>query len=408
MTGTLRYALEDDGHLPGEESHESAGLLKPPFLLILSTSGGAGHTRAAEALLQAARLHDRPLRAEHYDSLDFTSKAFKYIYSQSYLSMVNHLPEFWGYLYAQSERKPYSKKGVLGIFDHFNYRRYVQTLLRLKPDAIVCTHFLPFLSISERAKASNITAPFFAATTDFDIHQLWIDPIVNRYYVFQEESAWQLSSKGVPREKISVTGIPVGQEFTSITEKRIARQELEIPTARFTILLLSGGFGVGHVKEIAQSVTSLLASYPRQVFNLLIVCGKNESLRHELEQSQVPPNIHLSIFAYVNNVHELMDASDLLISKSGGLTSAEAMAKHLPMIIVDPIPGQESRNANMIVEHHAGLLALDYHNLKYKLKCIIEDATFLQQLRDGTAELSKPHAASEIISDIYSRITRQD
>lgn len=378
--------------------------MKNPFILILSTSGGAGHKRAADALLQAARFSGLPLRAEHYDCLDFTSKAFKRLYSQSYLSMVNHIPTFWGYAYSQSERKQYTKKGLLALFDHFNYQHYLQSLTKLNPDAILCTHFLPYISISERARRARITAPFFAATTDFDIHQLWVDAIVSQYYVFQEESAWQLAAKGIPQERISVKGIPVGQEFTMTTEHRLARQRLEIPTNRFTVLLLSGGFGVGHVKEITQSVSHVLGSYARQTFNLLVVCGRNDALRSGLEQSGFPPNIHASVFGFVNNIHELMDAADILISKSGGLTSAEAMAKHLPMIIVDPIPGQESRNASMVIERGAGLLALDYHNLQFKLKKVIEDPSLLHHLRESAEALSKPLAAAEIIHDVYSRI----
>ena len=378
--------------------------MKSPFILILSTSGGAGHTRAADALLQAARCSGLPLRAEHYDCLDFTSKAFKRLYSQSYLSMVNHIPAFWGYLYSQSEQKPYTKKGLLALFDHFNYQHYVQSLIKLSPDAILCTHFLPYISISDRARRSRITAPFFAATTDFDIHQLWVDPIVSQYYVFQEESAWQLAAKGIPRERISVKGIPVGQEFTTISHHRLARQRLEIPTNRFTVLLLSGGFGVGHVKEITQSVARVLGSYYRQSFNLLVVCGRNEALRSALEQTAFPPNTHAAVFGFVDNIHDLMDAADILISKSGGLTSAEAMAKHLPMIVVDPIPGQESRNASMIVERGAGLLALDYHNLQFKLKKVIEDPLLLLDLRESAEALSQSGAAAEIIHDVYSRI----
>jgi processive 1,2-diacylglycerol beta-glucosyltransferase len=380
--------------------------MKDPFILILSTSGGAGHLRAADALLQAARGSGLPVRAEHYDCLDFTSKTFKRLYSQSYLSMVNHIPEFWGYLYSQSERKPYSKKGLLALFDHFNYQHYISSLTRLNPDAILCTHFLPYISISERARRSRVTAPFFAATTDFDIHQLWVDPIVSQYYVFQEESAWQLAAKGIPRDRISVKGIPVGQEFTTTTEDRLARQRLEIPTSRFTVLLLSGGFGVGRVREIAQSVSNVLGSYTRQAFNLIVVCGKNEVLRSEVERTGFPSNVHASVFGFVNNIHELMDAADILISKSGGLTSAEAMAKQLPMIIVDPIPGQESRNAGMIVERGAGLLALDYHNLEFKLKKVIEDPSLLQDMKGSAEALSKPQAAAEIIRDVFTRITR--
>jgi len=380
--------------------------MKKPFILILSTSGGAGHKRAAEALLQAAQRSELPLRAEHYDCLDFTSRTFKRIYGGSYLSMVNHIPTFWGYMYTQSERKPYTKKGLLALFDHFNYQHYIQSLIRLNPDAILCTHFLPFISISERARRSFITAPFFAATTDFDIHQLWVDAIVSRYYVFQEESAWQLAAKGIPWERISVKGIPVGQEFTTTTEHRLARQRLELPTNRFTVLLLSGGFGVGRVKEITQSVAHLLGTFDRQTFNLLVVCGRNEVLRTAVEQAGFPPNVHASVFGFVDNIHELMDAADILVSKSGGLTSAEAMAKRLPMIIVDPIPGQESRNAGMIVERGAGMLALDYHNLQFKLKKVIEDPSLLHDLRDSAEALSKPHAAAEIIRDVYSRIAR--
>ncbi|MBF8293941.1 MAG: hypothetical protein HW389_486 [Bacteroidetes bacterium] len=384
---------------------ERIAFMKKPFILILSTSGGAGHARAAEALVQATRSAEFSVRAEHYDCLDFTSKAFKRLYSQSYLSMVNHLPELWGYLYSQAERKQYSKRGLLSVFDHFNYQRYLTELSRLKPDAIICTHFLPYISISERARRKDISAPFFAVTTDFDVHQLWVDKIISHYYVFQEESAWQLSAKGVPAEKISVTGIPVGTEFTSTTEKRVARQKLELPTGRFTVLLLSGGFGVGRVEEIVERVSNLLASFRRHSFNLLVVCGRNERLRIDLEKRGFPHNIHASIFGYVSNIHDLMDAANILVSKSGGLTSAEAMAKHLPMIIVDPIPGQETRNASIILERGAGLLALDYHNLQFKLKRVIEDPTLLRDLRESTVSLSRPRAAADIIDDVCARIT---
>jgi len=126
--------------------------MKKRFFLILSASGGAGHIRAAEALHQAAQSSGLPIESEHHDCLDFTSAVFKRIYSGSYLAMVNRAPELWGYLYGQAEKKPYSKKGLLKIFDHFNYGSYLSTLRSLQPDALICTHFLPFISISERIR----------------------------------------------------------------------------------------------------------------------------------------------------------------------------------------------------------------------------------------------------------------
>jgi processive 1,2-diacylglycerol beta-glucosyltransferase len=137
-------------------------------------------------------------------------------------------------------------------------------------------------------------------------------------------------------------------------------------------------------------------------FNLLVVCGKNQKAKTNLEKRRFPANIHVRVFGFVTNIHDLMDASDILVSKSGGLTSAESMAKRLPMIIVDPIPGQETRNAEMIVEHGAGLLALDLPNLGYKLRRVIEEPATLRRARQATRQLAMPHAAREIITDIYS------
>lgn len=381
--------------------------MRAPFLLILSTSGGAGHHRAAEALLEAARSSAFPLRAAHYDSLDFTSKAFKRLYSESYLAMVNKIPGLWGFFYSQAEKIPYSKKGLLKIFDHFNYGRYLRSLRSLSPDLILCTHFLPFVSLSERdLMKEGLMAPFVASTTDFDVHQLWIDKRVRRYYVHDDETAWQLSSKGVDPALIGVTGIPVVSGFSRRTEKGIARRRLELPDNRFTVMILSGGFGVGHMQDITHGVTNLMGMFTSQSFSLIIVCGRNEDLRKDLEKRTFPRNIHTNILGYATNVHELMDASDILVSKSGGLTSAEAMAKGLPMIIVDPIPGQEMRNASMITERGAGVLAHDYHNLAFKLRQCIEDPGRLTAMRERTSSLSKPRAAETIIGDIVQRFLK--
>jgi processive 1,2-diacylglycerol beta-glucosyltransferase len=374
------------------------------FFLILSCSGGAGHIRAAEALHRTAPLTGLPIRTEHYDVLDFTSKLFKRLYSESYLLMVNRAPELWGYLYQQSERKPYEKKGFIKSFDQFNYKRYLRTLRGLNPDAIICTHFLPYISISSTLRKNGITAPVFAVTTDFDIHQLWVDSIVERYFVFHEESAWQLQSKQVPVEKIKVSGIPVMPEFQLKRKPGIARRELGINTNGFTVMVLSGGFGIGRLKDIVEQTVKTLATFQETKFNLLVVCGKNDKTRDQLRTVHFPENINPKIFGFVTNIHQIMDASDILISKAGGLTSSEAMAKSLPMLIVDPIPGQESRNSDMIIEHGAGWKAINIANLSYKLRRILELPSMLANARASTHHLAKPKAATTIITNIYRQL----
>jgi len=374
------------------------------FFLILSCSGGVGHIRAAEALHRTAPFTGLPIRTEHYDVLNFTSKFFKRLYSESYLQMVNRAPELWGYLYQQSEKKPYEKNGFIKSFDRFNYKRYLQILCNLNPDAILCTHFLPYLSVSGTLRNHGITAPIFSVTTDFDVHRLWIDSLVDRYYVFHEESAWQLQSKNVLQEKIKVTGIPLMPEFQKHVNPRAARKELGIDINRFTVLVLSGGFGIGRVQDIVEQTMKTLANFPETKFNLLVVCGRNEKARSELQAVRCPQNINLNIFGFISNIHICMDASDLLISKAGGLTSSEAMAKSLPMLIIDPIPGQESRNADMIIEHGAGWKAINIFNLSYKLQKILEKRSLLIRARESTRTLAKPEAAAAILEDIYTNI----
>ncbi|MBI3580215.1 MAG: hypothetical protein HY089_12500 [Ignavibacteriales bacterium] len=373
---------------------------KERFFLILSTSGGAGHIRAAEGLHQTAQQSGLPIRTEHYDCLDFTSRAFKRIYSQSYLEMVNRIPELWGYLYAKTEKNPYKKTGLIKIFDHFNYQKYLAALKSFNADAIVCTHFLPYISVSSRLRKHGITAPVFAVTTDFDAHKLWIDPIVEHYFVHHQESAWQLSAKGVAKEKISITGIPLLPQFKEVTPRPKARQIVGIDEKNFTALVLSGGFGVGKVGEIVEQVAKTFETFPTRTFTALIVCGKNEKVKATLEQRQFPKNVRPKIYGFVNNIHDLMDAADVLISKSGGLTSSEAMAKHLPMIIIDPIPGQESRNADIIVEQGAGWKAMDLPNIQYKLMRIIENSALLDQAKKATMLVAKPNAAHDVLSKV--------
>jgi processive 1,2-diacylglycerol beta-glucosyltransferase len=373
-------------------------------ILILAASGGAGHLRAAEALHCTAQGMNLPMKTEHYDCLDFTSRAFKKLYGGTYLRLVNSTPELWGYFYQKAESKPYQKKGLIGLFDQFNYSRYLRFLASAKPDAIVCTHFLPYISISNVIRQRGIETPVFAVTTDFDVHQYWVDPIVYRYYVYHEESSWQLQAKGIPSKSISVTGIPVMPEFLPRTPKREMRRLLKLDETAFTVLVLSGGFGVGRVQKIVDAVTQTVAAFPGRRFNILVVCGKNEAVRTSLQRKSYPPNVKAVIYGFVTNVHELMGASDVAVTKSGGLTSSESLVKGLPMIIVDPIPGQEARNADLIIEHGAGWKAVNMANLAFKLTNVLKSPSLLAQAREAAKQIARPMAARDILTNVYKHL----
>ena len=360
--------------------------------------------RAGEAIRQAAHEVSGSLRCEHHDCLDFTSTLFKKLYAGSYLKMVNRAPELWGYLYALSEGQSIRKKLMLKVFDHFNYQRYLLGLRSLGPDAIICTHFLPFRAVSESLRRSGVTAPVFAATTDVDVHNYWIDPVVDRYYVFHEESAWQLSAKGVHPERIRVLGIPISPAFERAISKQRARADLAIERDRFTILLMSGGFGVGSIEELVSHTRSVLAAKIDAAFTLLVVCGTNERARSAIERMTMPANVDTRVYGFVETIRVMMSASDLLVSKAGGLTTAEAMASGLPMIMVNPIPGQEMRNADLLVEHQAGWKALNLSHFQYKLSQVLVEPGLLERAALATHRLAKPAAARKILADVLATL----
>ncbi len=372
------------------------------FFLILSCSGGAGHIRAAEALHRMAQFLNYPIYTKHFDILELTPKVFKRLYSETYIQLVNRAPELWGYLYQQSEQKPYEKTPFIKAFDKLNYKKYLKTILSLKPDALICTHFLPYISISSQFQNKNYNIPIFSVTTDFDVHQLWIDPIVERYFVFHEETAWQLQSKYVPINRIETTGIPIMPEFSKKEKSNLVRTKLELHQKGFTILILSGGFGIGRVQNIVEHTINTISFFPTKKFNLIIVCGRNEKAKSDINKIQFPQNAHVNIFGFVDNIHQLMDASDIVITKAGGLTSSEALAKSLPMLIIDPIPGQESRNTDLIVEHGAGWKAINLANLSFKLKQILEKPYLLNNAKKASKSLAKPDAAKKILKSIYN------
>ncbi len=368
----------------------------------MSCSGGAGHIRAAVGLYQTSQQLSLPVTIEHHDVLDFTSTLFKKLYANSYLHLVNKTPELWGYMYHRTEQKPYSKQTLIKLFDRFNYQRYIMYIKKFNPDVILCTHFLPYLALSTLTK-QQWNFPFYAVTTDFDVHQLWINPLVDRYYVFCNETAWQLSAKGIEENKIVVSGVPLLPQFSKKQSKQKVRQQLRLPLYSFTILVMSGGFGVGQVDETIHSIVSLLSLYKKHRFTLIIICGNNQKLFSTLRTYQFPDNIIPQIIGYTESVSDYMDAADVLVSKSGGLTSSEALAKHLPMIIVNPIPGQETRNADILLEHGCCWKAHNTANVAYKLKMIIEKPSLLQKAQTSTRSLAKPNAATDILKDIVKQ-----
>jgi len=364
-------------------------------LLVLSVSAGAGHVRAAEAICCAARAADRRTIATHLDLLTLVPREFRKLYAEQYIKLVEKLPQLWSYLYSTSDRP--SRDSLFGRLkraaERLNTRKLDGEIKRLRPDAIVCTHFLPAELLSRQKGKGRSLPPLWVQVTDFDVHALWVHPHVDRYCVASAEVAFRLADRGVPREKIAVTGIPVMPQFAAPLERATCAAELGLAANRFTALMMAGGAGVGSLDLLAARLLAL-----PQALQLVALAGRNAELLAKLQALAARHPGKLFPLGFTTTVERAMTAADLVITKPGGLSVSECLAKGKPMILVSPIPGQEERNADYLLEAGAAVKAVDAATLQFKLARLLDDPARLAAMGEAARRIGRPDAAAAVVA----------
>lgn len=364
-------------------------------LLILSVSAGAGHVRAAQAVEAVARATHPPMEATHLDLLTLVPADFRKLYGRQYIRLVEKLPQLWAYLYSKSDRP--SRDSLLGKLkrgaERLNTRRLSAEIERLKPDVIFCTHFLPAELLSRQIARGKKLPPVWVQVTDFDVHALWVHPHVERYCVASDEVAFRLADRGVPREKITVTGIPVMPQFSAPLDRATCARELGLAPGKFTVLMMAGGAGVGGLDELAARLLRL----PDEM-QLVALAGRNEDLLRRLQKLAKAHPGKLFPLGFTTTVERVMTASDLVVTKPGGLSVSECLAKGRPMLLVSPIPGQEERNADYLLEAGAAIKAVDVATLEFKLGKLLADRPRLRAMSEAAHRIARPQAAADVVA----------
>ena len=223
--------------------------------------------------------------------------------------------------------------------------------------------------------------------TDADVHRLWIHPGVDRYFVARDEAAALLTAVGVEPGTVEVTGIPIDPRFSERADRGALRRKHGLPDGP-VVLLLAGCFGVGPVQELAARLEQA-----RRPAHFAVVAGRNEALRGALASAAGP---RTTVLGFTREIHEWMAAVDLLVTKPGGLTTSEALARGLPMLLVNPIPGQEERNADALLESGAAAKASSPQVLAWKVDALLGDAAQLEAMRSACLRSARPHAAAAV------------
>jgi processive 1,2-diacylglycerol beta-glucosyltransferase len=368
-------------------------------VLLLSASAGAGHVRAAEAIEKAFKETDGDTRQVHHiDVLNYTNKVFRHLYSKAYIDLVNKLPEVPGWVYDKLD-KPWKNERRRLALDKLKTRPFVKLLREYRPDLIVCTHFLPAEIVSWLKAKERLSSRQAIIVTDFDVHAMWLVHHYERYFVALEEARVYLEALGIPPNKITVSGIPIDPVFAKRKDKNEMRLKHGLAPDRTTILLSAGGFGVGSIDAL---VTSMLPLQHRA--QVVAICGRNEELKKRLTKlaarSKPDASVLLKPFGYTKEMDELMTASDVVLGKPGGLTTSEALAKGLVFVIVNPIPGQEERNSDHLLEAGVAIRCNNLPTLSYKLDRLLGDPNRFASMQAHARKMGRPNAAKEIVSQL--------
>lgn len=376
--------------------------IKPQTIAVLSVSAGAGHVRAAQALQAAAERCYEGVRLIHIDVMELVSGLFRKLYAETYIDIVEHHPAFWGYLYTLTDREkansPMSR--LRAAIERLNTRKLDRVLRDIAPDQVICTHFLPAQLLSRELGKGDFQQPVWVQVTDFDIHALWVQPHLAGYFAASDEVAWRMIERGIRRSAIHVTGIPIMPAFAERQSRSHCAAELGIDPSRTTLLMMSGGAGVGGIERLAERLLGLELD-----FQIVALAGRNEMLLTELQAIAARYPGRLYPLGFTRTIERVMAVADLAITKPGGLTTSECLAVGLPMLVISPIPGQEERNADYLLENGAALKACDEGALTYRVNRLLSEPGLLDRLRTNAAALGKPDAARTVLDIVLGTAT---
>ncbi|WP_322028437.1 MGDG synthase family glycosyltransferase [Paraburkholderia sp. J76] len=370
-------------------------------ILLLSVSAGAGHTRAAEAIQAFAQAHPAGVVASHLDVMDFVPSTFRKLYTDLYIEFVTSKPALWGYLYQKTdEADPASlAQKIRRAVERLNCRALLAAIAQYEPDAIVCTHFLPAELLSREIRHGRVQTPVWVQVTDFDLHSMWIVPAMSGYFAASDEIAWRMRMRGIAAERVHVSGIPVMPAFGEAHERAGCAAHAGLDPARLTFMMMAGGAGLSGLDAAAARLLDMDGD-----FQLIALAGRNEAMLASLQALAARHPGRLFPQGFTHRVDRLMACADLVVTKPGGLTTSECLAMGLPMIVTAPIPGQEERNADYLLEQGVALKAIDADALVYRVRALLDQPERLAGMRQRIAPLGRPQAGRLVLDTVLDAL----
>lgn len=368
-------------------------------VLFISAPVGAGHIRAAKAISVALCKNNDEIETKIANVFDFFNPSIGQMILKIYLKILKIFPRLYGMAYSWGNESSFALAGRK-VISGYLAKKMEKYIMDYNPALIVCTHATPAGLVAHLIKTNKLTIPVVAVVTDFVVHRLWIYPEIAHYTVANEHMRNFLIKHGIKSNCIEIMGIPVDEKFSIIADKQRILRELKFHSKSKTVLIMGGGTGILPMDDIVACCESI--DVPLQI---IVVTGNNKSIYNKLLTLQPTFRNKVKILGYVDNVNELMSVADLIISKPGGMTVAEALCQGVPMLIYRPIPGQEEANTNYLLACQAALRAdslVDIQEIIRKL--FIEEPETWIALQKNMLSISQPMASTMIAQSIYAQV----
>ncbi len=375
-------------------------------IIIFYASYGGGHLSAAKSIENYLVENFEEINVELIDCVKYINKAFEKLTTTAYKEMAKKVPWVWGKLYRDAQKGPIAH--ISSRANCFMAIKLLRLLREKQPDIIISTHPFGTQMCNYLKRKQKIDCKIATILTDFKSHEQWLigHESTDFFFVSNEFMKQELISKNINANKIYVTGIPIKKDFLELHNKKEILNELNFSENKKTILLFAGGeFGLGKNK-----VTEILDSLAKNFKDVQVIAisGKNENMKNQFRGIVIKNEreADIKILEFTDKVADFMAISDLVITKPGGLTTSESLVSNLPMLIINPIPGQEEENAEFLENAKVAKWIKKDDDVDFILNILLNDENILNNMKKNIINIAKPNSTKDICDIIMKDCTK--
>ena len=365
-------------------------------VIIFYASYGGGHLSAARSIKENMETNYEDIDVKLIDCMEYVNKTVNKITTKAYSEMAKKAPKTWGRVYWKSQKGPLAQisttsNKILSI-------KLYKLLKDFEPNLIVSTHPFGSQMCAYLKKHGKLNAKIATVMTDYAPHDQWLvfNKYVDYYFVSHDGMKKELHEKGIPNEKIFATGIPLSNKFLLKYDKPTILKSFGLSPDKKTVLFFGGGeFGLGKTQTF--KIFKSFVECPENI-QIVAISGKNQKMKEAFENlvESLNKTDSVKILEYTNQVPELMSISDLVVTKPGGLTTTESLASGLPIVVINPIPGQEEENATYLEENKVAIWLKKDDNVEAILKDLFSNPEKMQEMKIRARLLAKKNSTKDI------------